>query len=1035
MMKFAKNRDRWSLRSAKLVTVLLAFVALTVVSSEPSFGEQPVTSPKAFLGHDLGEDYYLCNYQELMAYWQKLDEESNRLKVVSIGLTAEGRQQLMGIVTSPENHAQLTRYREISRRMANAEGINEELARTLAKEGKAVVWIDGGLHASEVLCAQANMETMYRFLRDDDPETLRILDDVIILFVHANPDGMDLCSNWYMRNEDPEQRSLAGLPRLYQKYIGHDNNRDFFANTQAETRNMNYTMYIDWLPQIVYNHHQTGPSGTVLFCPPFRDPANYNVNPLVTNGIDAVGAAMMQRFLLEGKKGATSRSGASYSTWWNGGLRTTAYFHNMIGLLTETIGSPTPSRIRFRPDQQLPTADYLAPIEPQEWHFRQSVEYTVTANKGVLDYASRHREQLLYNIWYMGNEAIERGNRDSWTITPSMVKAAQERPRDDSDTERPAGAAGNRQDGNFPVAARQGGGRGNQGQDEQGQANQGRGNRGQQARGGQGRGQQGRGGRQGFGRGRGRGRGLTEEDFERMFRDPDKRDPRGFIIPASQTDFLTATKFVNTLMGTGVVVHQAKDDFEVNGKQYAAGSYVVKTAQAFRAHVMDMFEPQDHPDDFAYPGATPTAPYDIAGWTLAFSMGVEFDRVLDGFDGPFERLELLLPPPAGQVVNAEGAEGFFFDTRVNDAFLVANRLLAGGAEVHRLTAGASLGDRVLPPGTFYVANGDGVAEKLNGLAEEIGVSFMGTTEAPADLQPVNNVRIGLWDRTGGSMPSGWTRWILEQFEYPFDVVYSGDLDDENLRSKYDVLIFVTGALSDNRGRGVNTSNLVDFVQQGGTVLTIGSSTSLGYQMELPFADHLVQPAEDGEERSLGRSEFYIPGSLLRASVDNTQPLAWGLADEIDIMFYRNSPTFRLTDDVVSDASADDAANGDGKDGDGQDDGDQGNDQEDDQAAANERIAAVLSPVAWFDTDTPLRSGWAWGQEHLEGGISVIDARIGDGRLAMYGSEVLFRGQPHGTFKLVFNGITNANGAVADEPDADSAADDTDGAATDGGDGG
>jgi hypothetical protein len=205
---------------------------------------------------------------------------------------------------------------------------------------------------------------------------------VIILFVHANPDGHDLVADWYMRDKDPKKRSLSGLPKLYQKYIGHDNNRDFYANTQAETRNMNRVMYREWLPQVVYNHHQTGPPGTVLFCPPFRDPFNYNFDPLVVSGIDAVGAAMMQRFLAEDKPGATTRSGARYSTWFNGGLRTTAYFHNMIGLLTETIGSPTPSRIPFNPDLQLPRADLLAPIAPQEWHFRQSVEYSVTGEQG-----------------------------------------------------------------------------------------------------------------------------------------------------------------------------------------------------------------------------------------------------------------------------------------------------------------------------------------------------------------------------------------------------------------------------------------------------------------------------------------------------------------------------------------------------------------------------------------------------------------------------------------------------------------------------
>ena len=172
----------------------------------------------------------------------------------------------------------------------------------------------------------------------------------MILAVHANPDGMELVSSWYMRETRADAaRSPAGLPRLYQKYIGHDNNRDFYMSSQPESTNMNRVMYLEWFPQIMYNHHQTGPAGTVMFAPPFRDPFNYNFDPLIPAQLDLVAAAMHSRFAAEGKPGVTSRKGSSYSTWWNGGLRTMAYFHNMIGLLTETIGNPTPTSIPFLP--------------------------------------------------------------------------------------------------------------------------------------------------------------------------------------------------------------------------------------------------------------------------------------------------------------------------------------------------------------------------------------------------------------------------------------------------------------------------------------------------------------------------------------------------------------------------------------------------------------------------------------------------------------------------------------------------------------
>ncbi len=332
----------------------------------------------------------------------------------------------MSVISAPENIRNLDRYRQLSKRLALAEGLTDEQARALAADGKAIVWIDGGLHANEVLGAQQLIELVYQLVSRSDAETLRFLRDVIVLAVAANPDGQELVSNWYMRDRDPLRRTLDGVPRAYQKYIGHDNNRDFYLSSQAETINMNRILYKEWFPQIVYNHHQTGPPGTVMFAPPFRDPFNYVFDPLVPAGIELVGAAMQARFAAEKKPGVTMRTGSNYSTWWNGGLRTTAYFHNQIGLLTETIGSPTPTRIPFVPDTQVASNDLPYPIAPQPWHFRQSIDYSMTANRAVIDVASRYRETLLYNVYRMGKNGIERGNQDTWTVSPRRVAAVKE---------------------------------------------------------------------------------------------------------------------------------------------------------------------------------------------------------------------------------------------------------------------------------------------------------------------------------------------------------------------------------------------------------------------------------------------------------------------------------------------------------------------------------------------------------------------------------------------------------------------------------
>ena len=287
----------------------LALLVLVVCAVSPAAQAPRVTTPKEEFGFNFGDDYQLATYQQLAAYWQKLDRESDRMVLQEIGKTSEGRPHLMAIVTSPENHKNLARIKEISRRLALAEGLTDDQARALAREGKAVVWIDGGLHASEVLGAQQLGEMVYQMVSRTDEETMRFLNDTVILFVHANPDGHDLVAGWYMRNPVPEKRSPAGLPLLYHHYIGHDNNRDFFASTQKETENINRVLYHEWSPQILYNHHQSGPAGTVFWSPPFRDPFNYNQDPLLVLGLQQLGIAIHTRMAAEGKPGAAGARG------------------------------------------------------------------------------------------------------------------------------------------------------------------------------------------------------------------------------------------------------------------------------------------------------------------------------------------------------------------------------------------------------------------------------------------------------------------------------------------------------------------------------------------------------------------------------------------------------------------------------------------------------------------------------------------------------------------------------------------------------
>jgi hypothetical protein len=478
--------------------------------------------------------------------------------------------------------------------------------------------------------------------------------------------------------------------------------------------------------------------------------------------------------------------------------------------------------------------------------------------------------------------------------------------------------------------------------------------------------------------------------YEALAKKPDWRDPRGYILPASQPDFLTAAKFVNALIKNGVAVHRATAPFTVAGKQYPAGSLVVKSAQAFRPHVLDMFEPQDHPNDFQFPGGPPIPPYDNAGWTLAYQMGVKFDRILDGFDGPFEKVTGLVKPAPGKVTDAAGAVGYVVSHHQNDAFIAVNRLLKANEEVFFVA------DRSWqsPDGTgvIFITAKPTTGAILAKAAADLGVNFTAVTQRPAGAtQRLVKPRIGLWDQYGGSMPSGWTRWLLEQYEFDFERVFPQTLDAGNLKSKFDVIIFPDGGIPENAGGGggfggrqpnadeipaeyrghlgrvtidKTVPQLKRFAEEGGAIIAYGGSAVLGHHLGLPISDHLVEMTSTGAERSLPRDKYYIPGSILRVAVDNTSPLAWGFEKQVDVMF-DNSPVMHLGPSATM--------NG-------------------------------VRPVAWFASKETLRSGWAWGQHYLEDGVAVVEAKVGKGKVFLLGPEITFRAQPHGTFKFLFNGI-------------------------------
>ena len=291
----------------------------------------------------------------------------------------------------------------------------------------------------------------------------------------------------------------------------------------------------------------------------------------------------------------------------------------------------------------------------------------------------------------------------------------------------------------------------------------------------------------------GRGATLPLKYWEQLHR-PDARDPRGYILPPDQPDF-TATRFIQALQKAGVVVHRATAAFTVAGKPYPAGSYVVKAAQAFRPHVRDMFEPQDHPNDFEYPGGPPNRPYDITGYTLAYQMGVRFDRILDGVRRALRKDRRPGENPGGSRRSGAQSRGLPVKPHLQ-------RCLSRHRHAACLRRRSLLAQESRPaPSTFrrsppprHISQ----SWRLNSAS----ASTPSRPNRQGEAFQLHPARIGLWDRYGGSMESGHIRWIFEQaYPVPYELVYAPALNAGNLKSKFDVLIFPDGGIPAEGGRG------------------------------------------------------------------------------------------------------------------------------------------------------------------------------------------------------------------------------------------
>jgi hypothetical protein len=871
--------------SRRLLSAALA-AALSAVAAVPfSLGAQKpaaIPTPESVIGFPVGADYKLFTYDQSIDYFRRLAAASNRVKLITVGKTSYGKTWTAAIISSPANLARLDQLKAINQRLAHPEGLTDAEAKKLAHDGRVFVDISGGLHASEIAGSQHTPLVAYTLLsRANEPEMKAILDStVFFLWPSINPDGQDIVVNWCRsRDVGPGQTNQVPPMELYQKYIGHDNNRDSYMLNVIESRVVQRT-WREWEPQIIYVQHQSSPFPTRIWLPPFADPVGLRVPPIMARQVNAIGTRIATALDESGKPGAVSQLD-TYDAWYPGYIDYMPMYQNINAWWTETQGGncavPRTTTIDSLPrdyKELRPTSLYTSPWAEGTWTLRNAVDYMVTADLATLDYAARYKHDVLYNRYQAARNTIRQ----------------------------------------FATSA-----------------------------------------------------------------------PYAYIIPQAQHDPMAPVELLRRMAFMGVRVEQLTRDMSYGGTTYPKGTWVIPMDQEYAQLVRELFEKQDYPD------LGDDTPYDAAGWTLPYQMGV---NVIEGTTPLSSDFRAALTQPKGKAVDwhtdanepfttnafaagivgpageiAGSGDQILLDPAQNNSFRFINRAIADGAKLSFVPAANGRGARYAITG-FDTAKADALAKELSVRAERS--SNGGGTSAPT--------RIALYKSQPGVMDEGWTEWLFDTYGYKYTLITPQDLRAGNLGNRFDAIVIGSqnvgvaarggrgggGGGGGGAGRGGRTNPaadsaaaaeaaaLDDFVKNGGTVVGWNQgATSLVNALHLPVRN-VVQ--------GVNRREFFTGGSIMSVTTDPTQPVMAGMPERADVFVF-NSPVFTTLD------------------------GFQGN---------------VLAKFA--NDSTVLRSGFLSGPQFIRGFAAALDVKHDRGHLVLMAYQPEWRGQPQGTFRTVFNSV-------------------------------
>jgi len=834
------------MRQQKLLYLALSLLLVA------SLGFAQVPKPDDVLGFKIGTDRKVADMSQIVDYFYKLNESTSRVLVKEVGKTTEENPFIVAIITSEKNHKSLDKYREYQQLLADPRKISEEDAQKMIQEGKAIVMINCSIHASEIGAAQMSMKLAYDLATDSDPTTQRILDNVILLLVPMhNPDGIQMVVDWYKKHLGTEFEG-GRMPWLYHKYVGHDNNRDWYMFTQVESR-LTLKVHNTWHPQVILDMHQMGSTGARLFVPPYVDPYEPNVDPILRQQVAMMGTFIAAELTAQGKAGVAHSIG--FDAWTP--ARAYHHYHGGIRILTEAASVKIATPITVKPEElregmTKSTVKMPLPWMGGQWRLKDIVDYDYSAARAALTNAAGLRKNWLRNFYKVHKKAID-----------------------------------------------------------------------------------------------------------------SKKTPYAFLIPDKQRDLSTTHKMMEVLMLGGVEIHKAAGPFTADGRMYPAGTFIVFLAQPYGGFAKTLLEVQKYPEIRETPGGPLKTPYDVVAHTLPLLMDVDVDTVAKPFKAQV-KLMTDLEKPKGSMEKTDAPIGFVWGHSTNDDVVALNRLMRKGHTVFWNVEPFENSGQAFPVGTMVVLQKEGLEVDLKSIVKDLHVNFEALKTKPTcKALRLKSVRIGLYKSWTASMDEGWTRWVLEQYEFPYTSVFDKDIREGNLERKFDVLLLpdfrdsksIVEGLSDkdvpkeySGGIGeVGVKNIKNFVRKGGTLITLNSSAQFGIE----FLHLGVLDSTAGKERK----DFFIPGSILKVLNNSDHPISYGFGRDSAI-FFRRSPAF----------------------------------------VVNEGVSVAKYPAQ------PFLSGWINGKDLLVDKSAIVDIPYEKGRVILFGFPVLYRGQSHGTFRYLFNAI-------------------------------